>query len=299
MIANDAGGMSGSRLATALALLLTNVCAIIHLASRGTDMMIREDFLELLRTDQPFREEVRRQLLTEDLLALPARFDQLTEVVGGIAAAVRDLAEAQRRTEETLQRHSEQIQQQGQQLQALIEAQQQQSEQLERLTGAQYRTEEALRQLADWQRGEVGRRDGERYERDTIGRAPALFNGGQGGAPDHPWVQQRLAELLKPLFVDEPLPREDDPFLADLVWWKGEQIAVVDVSQQVNGYDIFRAAKRAATLRRVGAQALAVVIGRDWAATDARFEAKLHDVEWKVGSDLSDGFLAFRRTPSG
>jgi hypothetical protein len=173
-----------------------------------------------------------------------------------------------------------------------------QSEQMAQLAGAQYRTEEALRELADWQRGEVGRRDGERYEREIIRSAPFLFNGGQGGAADQPWVQQRLTERLQS-FLDDPLvAAEENPFLADLFWWKGDRVAVVEISTQVNGYDILRAAKRAAFLQQAGVQALAVVIGKEWARQDYQFDAKARQVEWKVGSDISEGFLNFRRTPS-
>jgi len=105
-------------------------------------MALREEMLELLRTDRAFREEVRRQLLTEELLALPG--------------LVRELAEAQRRTEAQVQRQGDQMAHLAQQVQALV----------------------------SWQRGESGRRDGERYERETLRRAPALFNGGQGGSPE-------------------------------------------------------------------------------------------------------------------
>jgi hypothetical protein len=87
----------------------------------------------------------------------------------------------------------------------------------------------------------------------------------------------------------------EDPFLADLLWWKDEQVAVVEISIQVNGDDVARAARRSATLRQAGAQALAVVIGEQWAISDARERAQARQVEWKVGSDLSDGFLTFRR----
>jgi hypothetical protein len=90
---------------------------------------------------------------------------------------------------------------------------------------------------------------------------------------------------------------EADPFLADLLWWKGEQVAVVEISLQVDGYDVLRAGKRAETLRRAGAQVLPVVLGRGWASVEARVEALTRRVEWKVGSDLSEGFLAFRRVP--
>jgi hypothetical protein len=232
-------------------------------------MTIREEVLNLLHTDMGFREEVRRQLLTEEVLGLPA--------------LVRELAEAQRRTEAQIQRQGEQIQQ-------LVEQIQRQGEQIQQLA-------QPVQALVSWQRGEAGRRAGERYERDIVRRAAVLFNGGQGGAPEQPLVQQRLTAQLGTLLSQDILPAEVDPFLADLVWWKGEQMAVVEVSLQVNGEDIRRAAQRAATLRQAGATALAVVIGEDWATWEAQHHAQASMVEWKVGAELSDGFLAFRRLP--
>jgi len=225
--------------------------------------MMREQFLELLRTDPEFREEVRRLVLTDELLALPSKFDQLVAVVHELAEIqrqqseqirslmegqkrteeqVRVLAEAQRRTEEQLQRQAEQIQalteaqrrteeqlqRQVEQIRALTETQRRTEEQLQALTqqvsalvAAHARMEEAFQWLINWQRGEMERREGERYERHVIRRAPILFNGGEGGSPYEPMIQQRLASMLsreqrEQLFHDE----EGDPFLADLIWWK-------------------------------------------------------------------------------
>jgi hypothetical protein len=42
-----------------------------------------------------------------------------------------------------------------------------------------------------------------------------------------------------------------------------------------------------------------VVLGRGWASVESRVEALARHVEWKVGADLSEGFLTFRRVPSG
>ena len=71
------------------------------------EMVVREEFLELLRTDRAFREDVRRQILTEDLLVLPGRLDHVTELgeqslslLQETVGVVRQLAEAQLRTEE-------------------------------------------------------------------------------------------------------------------------------------------------------------------------------------------------------
>jgi hypothetical protein len=299
--------------------------------------MMREQILELLRTDPSFREEVRRLVLTEELLALPSKFDQLVAVVRELAEIqrqqseqirslmeaqkrteeqVRVLAEAQRRTEEQLQRQAEQIQAlteaqrrteeqlqlQAEQVRALTETQRRTEEQLQALTqqvsalvAAQSRMEEALQWLINWQRGEMGRREGERYERHVIRRAPVLFNGGEGGSPYEPMIQQRLASMLsreqrEQLFHDE----EGDPFLADLIWWKDEQVAVAEISLQVDGYDVIRASRRAQTLRNASIQAIGIVIGRDWANPDAYDAAIRYRVEWLIGSEMSEGLRRFR-----
>jgi len=299
--------------------------------------MMREQILELLRTDPEFREEVRRLVLTDELLALPSKFDQLVAVVRELAEIqrqqgeqirslmeaqkrteeqVRVLAEAQRRTEEQLQRQAEQIQalteaqrrteeqlqRQVEQIRALTETQRRTEERLQALTqqvsalvAAHARMEEAFQWLINWQRGEMGRREGERYERHVIRRAPILFNGGEGGSPYEPMIQQRLASMLpreqrEQLFHDE----EGDPFLADLIWWKDGQVAVVEISLQVDGYDVIRASRRAQTLRNASIQAIGVVIGRDWANPDAYDAAIRYRVEWLIGSEMSEGLRRFR-----
>jgi hypothetical protein len=246
-------------------------------------MPLRDEILDLIRTDPAFREEVRRQILTDEILGLPA-------LVRELAAEVRELAAAQRRTEERIERLAEAIRHQGEQIRLQGEQIRLQGEHLERLS-------EEVAALVRWQRGEAGRRDGERYERELVRQAPALFNGGEGGAPEEPTVRRRLTEQLRARLAEGLLGAEENPFLADLVWWKGEQVAVVEASVQVNGSDIARAAARAATLARAGAPALAVVIGEEWAMPQAARDAEGLRVEWKVGSDLSAGFLALRRRP--
>jgi hypothetical protein len=122
-----------------------------------------------------------------------------------------------------------------------------------------------------------------------------LFNGGEGGSPYEPMIQQRLASMLsreqrEQLFHDE----EGDPFLADLIWWKDGQVAVVEISLQVDGYDVIRASRRAQTLRNASIQAIGVVIGRGWANPDAYDAAIRYRVEWLIGSEMSEGLRRFR-----
>ena len=82
---------------------------------------------------------------------------------------------------------------------------------------------------------------------------------------------------------------------ADLLWWKGEQIAIVEVSLQVDRQDVSRAERCANTLKCSGTSAIAIVIGEQWATPEAREQAQIRHVEWKVDADLSEGFLSFRR----
>jgi hypothetical protein len=205
-------------------------------------------------------------------------------VVGSLGVpggSVEQLAERMERVENRLDRVEAA-------LVRLAEAQARTEERIERLT-------EQVQALVSWQRGEAGRREGERDERDVVRRAPVLFYGGHGGAPDQPEVQHRLTVWLQALPAEDIFPTTADPFLADLLWWKGDQLAIAEVAVQVNGEDVRRVVQRAETLRRGGAQAMAVVIGESWATLDTRERARALGVDWKVGDDLSTGFLAFRR----
>ena len=274
------------------------------------------EFHDLVRlvTERPeWRAELRRLVLTEDLLALPDQvvhlrrdteqgFQQLAVQIAGLTTAqnrteeqIKALTQAQGRTEEQVKALSEVQARTEQHIEALSEAQSRTEEQIKALTQAQGRTEEELRWIANWQRGEAGRRDGERYERDIVRQAPVLFHGGQGGPPERPDIQQRLTTSLASLLREGIIEAENNPFLADLIWWKGEQGAVVEVSIQVDRQDVSRAEQRADVLRRSGASAIAVVIGEQWATPEAREQARRRSVEWKVAADLSEGFLSFRR----
>ncbi|MBI3249409.1 MAG: hypothetical protein HYZ50_23145 [Deltaproteobacteria bacterium] len=299
------------------------------------------DLVRLVEERPEWRAELRRLVLTEELLALPEQitrlrhdteqgFQQVAAQIAGLTAAqarteeqmtalshqTASLVAAQARTEEQMTalslaqaRTEEQMtalshQTAGlvaaqarteEQMKALFLAQERTEEQMKALSQAQASTAEELRWLVNWQRGEAGRRDGERYERDTIRRAPALFNGGRGGSPEQPSIQRRLTRQLGSHWAGEMSQAEDDPFLADIAWWKGEHVVIVEVSRQVDRQDVTRAERRARTLKQSGVEIMACVIGEQWATAEAREQAQARQVEWKVDADLSDGFLAFRR----
>jgi hypothetical protein len=237
-----------------------------------------------------------------------ARISRLEDTLSRLAeaqvrteAAVSRLAEAQARTEarvERLETRMAQVEARMEQVEAtlvrLAEAQARAEEQLVRQGVQIEHLTEQVQALVSWQRGEAGRREGERYERDVVRRALALFNGGQGGAPDQPEVQRRVSVLLQSLLAEDILAAEADPTLADLLWWKGDRVAVVEIAVQVNGEDVRRAVQRAKTLQQGGAQAMAMVIGESWATPDTRERARTLGIDWKVSTDLSEGFLDFR-----
>src|SRR5947209_6534159 len=141
-------------------------------------MTIKDELLELLRTDPEAREAVRRQLFTDDLLLMPGRLEMLTARIEALAAAqqrteerVGALAAAQHRTEEGVEALAAHVE-------ALAAAQLRTEERLEALIGRVdvlvTVVEEIAREVAglsDWRRGEQGRREGERYERNTVRRA--------------------------------------------------------------------------------------------------------------------------------
>ncbi len=117
-----------------------------------------QDLLRLLQEKPEWREELRRAVLTEELLDLPrlvreiaAEVEALAEAqrrteerLGRLEAAVEALAEAQRRTEERLGRLEAAVE-------ALAEAQRRTEEAITRLTGSQDRFQAALERFQEAQ----------------------------------------------------------------------------------------------------------------------------------------------------
>ena len=254
-----------------------------------------EDFMDLLSMleERPqWRDELRKLLLSEELLALPDVVRELAEEQRALTRQVRELAEGQRALTEGQRILTERQD-------ALTEEVRELASRVNALTEQMGMLTEQVSSLVQWQRGEAGRREGERYERQMVKRAPMLFSGGMGGATEEFQVRERLSEWLKPLLEGEKfLESEDDPTLSDIIWWKDERVAVVEVSLKVNGADVRRALKRAKTLRDAGVDAFAVVIGEDWSSIEVREYAKDEGVEWLIDGVPSEGLIAFRRMPS-
>ncbi|MBC7226454.1 MAG: hypothetical protein H5T61_04395 [Thermoflexales bacterium] len=282
-----------------------------------------QTLVEMLETDPDWRARFRL-LLVDDLLReasstlyrvtlnvrqLTEAYQRTEERLTRLEAVVAELAEAQRRAEERLAGAEERLTRLENIVAELAEAQRRAEERLakveERLAGAEERLTrletaiqtlvEQVDRLVGWQWGEAGRLEGERYERLLVKRAPSLFNRGTGGATDNPFVQQWLSEWLQEPLAAGELPDEENPFLADLIWRKGDRVVVVEASVHVDRRDVQRAARRAEALRRVGVNVIGMVIGEAWVSPTVREYAQDTGVDWKVGDDCSEGWIAFRR----
>jgi hypothetical protein len=253
---------------------------------------------ELTRTVQRHDEAIatliqtvqRHDELIAELIQTVQRHDaliaELIQTVQRQGEQIAELTRTVRRHDEILQRHDEQIAELVQVVRELAEAQR--------------RTEARLERLENRLEGEIGRQSGERYEREVVASAPVFFYGGQGGGLGNPMVQDQLRQWLQPLFEQGvEISNLANPFRADIIWWKGDRVMVVEVGIKVSRDDVNRAAARAELLRRAGVNATPAVIGEEWGLPDVQALAQQEGVEWFVGDGLSQGFLEFRKLPDG
>jgi predicted nucleic acid-binding Zn-ribbon protein len=264
-----------------------------EIAQQNTEA-IRELQVATQRNTEAIRElQVATQRNTEAIRELQVATQRNTEAIARLTEIQQQHSEAINRLTQTQERHSEAINR-------LTQTQEHQSKELRELQRTVAELSKDVRSFLEWQRGEAGRREGEQYERRILARAVNLFYGGDGGSPSESHVRRRVAQWLRPLYQSDSLPDPPaDPVEADLIWWKGSKVMVVEVSLKVNGQDIRRARQRADTLRSLALDAIPVVIGEEWATPDARTTAEQESVEWKVGDDLSEGFKSIRRLPDG
>jgi hypothetical protein len=236
----------------------------------------------LFQADPELQETLRRLILTDALLQLPEKVEpllqlpekiepllQLPERVEALEAAVSELRAIVNRIEPVVNR-----------IEPIVN-----------------RIEPAVMELQRWQRGEVARRKGDDYERLIIQRAGRIFGMGQGGSPrDDASVRQQILMWLDAAgLLDEEEDPASDPLEADLVWWKGERVALAEISVKVDRHDVRRAKQRAETLRRAGLAVTPVVIGAQWAHRQTPKIAQREGVESVVKGVYSQGVIDFRR----
>ncbi|BCX03146.1 MAG: hypothetical protein KatS3mg053_1084 [Candidatus Roseilinea sp.] len=212
-----------------------------------------QDLTRLLATRPEWLSEVRRLVLTEELLSLPDIVRSLAEAQRRTEQRVEELAEAQRRTDQRLEELAEAQRRTEQRVEELAEA-------LQELAEAQRRTEETVRRLVN-QMAEVR---GDLLEMKFRDKAHAYFGRWLRRARVVPFIE--LEEQLEDKLTDDELVElsltdilvRGRPRLvagADEVW------LTVEVSSVVDANDVSRAQRRAALLRRAGLRAVPVAVG--------------------------------------
>jgi hypothetical protein len=212
----------------------------------GTTMAFTvQEFHDLVAplTQHPeWQAELRRLVLTEEILALPQ--------------IVRDLVEAQQRTEQQVAQLAAAQQRTEQQIAQLIQ-------QVTQLTQAQQRTERQIVRLQD----DVGEIKCIVLEERYRNRAFAYFS--RLVRRTHALMEDELVALLEEAVARGSLSEEgmDEIARADVVVRgqrrerPGEVYLVVEVSWGVGPGDVERAVRRAALLSQTGLQTMPVVAG--------------------------------------
>jgi len=271
----------------------------------------------LFQADPELRETLRRFILTDALLQLPEKIEpllqlpekiepllQLPERVAALEAAVSELRTVVNRIEPVVNRIEpivNRIEPVVNRIEPIVNRIEPVVNRIEpivnRIEPIVARMEPAVIELQKWQRGEVARRKGDDYERSVIQRAGRIFGLGQGGSPrDDAAVRQQILLWLDAAgLLDEEEDPASDPLEADLIWWKGERVALAEISVKVDRHDVRRAKQRAETLRRAGLTVTPVVIGAQWAHRQTPKIAQREGVESVVKGVYSQGVIDFRR----
>lgn len=199
------------------------------------------DLIELLEKHPEWRADLRRLVLTEDILALP-------QIVQQLAQTVAELAEAQKRTEARVEE--------------LAEAQKRTEARVEELAEAQRRTEEVVRKLADRQSSLVGDQLERRYRERAFAYFGRILRQVQVVSLQELQadLEGRLSEAeLEDLLLLDVLVRGQAAGQPDApqVWLALEVSAIVDRN------DVKRALERAALLRKAGYVAIPAVAGEE------------------------------------
>jgi hypothetical protein len=238
-----------------------------------------QDLIRLLQARPEWRADLRRVVLTDELLALP---EQVARLQVETDRRFHELAEAQRRTEERVAALAEAQNRVEGQVAWLIEALNRTNEQIAALTRIVYALTEDVRVL----KIDVGDLKGDNLERRYRERAPAYF--GRLVRQMHVLSAEELAGLLEDAVEQGQLTEaeKDEAILTDVVVrgrYQGsgaEVYLVVEVSWGVGVHDVERAVQRAVVLGKLGIPALPVVAGK---AVTAQAEQLAHEQHiWQV-----------------
>jgi hypothetical protein len=218
------------------------------------------DLIELLAQHPEWRTELRRHVLSDELLELPSLVRQLVEAQERTESTLRELGRAQTRTEDRLARVESAI---------------------ERLADSQRRTEDR-----------VGDMDGRLMELDFARKGPAYLS------PIARRLRViefgPLADLLDEGVDDGRLTEADrDAIMRTDIVMSGRRrrdgqdvYLVVEISGGIGTHDVERAMERAALLRKLGRPVVPIVAGR-WINDEAAILAHERGVWSALGGLLT------------
>jgi hypothetical protein len=217
-----------------------------------------DEFVRRLREDPVFREEVRRQVLTEDLLNLPAVVSRVLDLQRQTLEVLRGFMEA---TDRRFAAAEAQIAENGRQIAALTEALREFREAADRRFAALERDVGTLKDDVRTLQGSVGHLTGRDFESQFRKMAPAVFRGGGD-------LRSALHRALSAVKVDLLSPEEHLRLRKlDFLWGRGGTVFVGEVSEAVGEDDVFRVRWSVEILRRLGwgrgLRLLPVVVGRE------------------------------------
>jgi chromosome segregation ATPase len=233
------------------------------------------DLVRLLEQHPEWRAELRRLVLSEELLSLPdlvrelAHAQQRTEErLEAVSVRLEQLAEAQRRTEERLEAVSAQLEQ-------LVQAQHRTETEIRLLALAQSDTAERLKRATDQLAAMAGRE----LERQYRERAASYFGGflRRIRVVDHQALGLKLDEAQDAGLITR---QERNEILRLDVVAQGrldaeETYLAVEVSATVDATDVRRAAERAELLAKAtGERVIAAVAGNEFAGDVAEEAAR-------------------------
>jgi prefoldin subunit 5 len=272
------------------------------------------DLVELLEQYPQWRQELRRLVLTDELLDLPrvvrelsdriaelveaqkraeARLDRVEARLDRIDQQIAELVEAQKRTDEKIAELVEAQKRTDEKIAELVEAQKRTDEKIAELVEAQNRTEGVVAELVISQRQmseDIGTLKGFAIEQSFRARPLAWY--GKILRRPHVLTDEELADLLEPALERGLLTDEQfrDLSLADAVvsgrLKTDDQpvYLIVEVSWGVGESDLRRAMRRAEYLAKAGVRAHPALGGR-WIIPQVKSEAEsvrdIHLIEWK------------------
>jgi hypothetical protein len=244
------------------------------------------DLVRILEEHPEWRAELRRLVLTDEILTLPELVRALVEAQRRTEEQVAALVEAQRHTEEQVTTLEERVvsliaaqQRTEAQVSALIAAQQHTDAQVAALVDAQQRTNQQIMAVTEAQLQT-------NYRLDTLTNDMAEVKGivlelryrDRAYAYFAPLIRRtrvlsgdELDALLEGAIAQGQLSEAeaDELLLADLLLRgrrradNSEVYLVVEVSWKVDPYDVERSVRRAALMSRIGIPAVPVVAGKE------------------------------------